>query len=370
MRTAGSIFLLIILVPTSIVVFFVFSLKTNVLTATYLKQELARLDVYTIVEENVAEQIGKVKLENVPIDGADLQALASRVLPAAWLQQNVEGTLDRLFAWFNGPDGTTLSLPIDVRGPKAELIPGVDALIAAALPRLPECTKLQKEGELCRMPNMTVEQLKDLLRQGGIDLAAITSQLPDSIDLINPVLPKIALGNQAEGQSKNAQEAQEKPAADTIQQVEKPPEENGESLQQKSQEIVEKLTTAKAIYHRGLQYWQYVLIAYAVLLLGFLAINSKGWHRLTRWTGILALSIGVLPLAISVASAWVMEKELLPKIVLNNVPPEVQTAVPTLIRDTQHALFFPVLVLSAIFVILGLAAIIGAHWIPVKEKKA
>lgn len=393
MRTAGSILLLIILVPASLAVFFVFSLKTNILTAQFLQHELAKRQVYSIAEEQIAEQIGKIKLENLPIDAMDIQALASRVLPATWLQQQVEGTISRLFAWFNSSDNAALSLPIDLHGPKAELIPGVDALIASAIPRLPECAKFPKTGELCRAQNMTLAQVKDLLKQGGIDLASVTGQLPDTVDLANPVMPETKLGDNHQQSADNQQAPEDRKKItdskqeqdikkkeqdpQTVEQKKKDASANQKdnqtsqepklSLQQQIQQGVAKLTQAKQTYHVALTIWMYALIGYCILILGFLAINIKGWRRLARWTGILALSIGLIPFAVSIASKPVLDRYVVSKINISAAPAAVQSAIPAAILDVQHALFFPVLVLSAILVALGIAAIIGAHWIPVRE---
>lgn len=348
MRTAASIFLLIVLVPFTLVVFLVSAVKANVLTAEFVKHEFATQKVYTIAEDQASQQIAKMKFENLPINAADLQTLVSRVLPASWLQMNIEGTLDRAFAWFNGPSDATLALPIDLRGPKSELLPGVDALIAGAIPRLPVCQRRQKEGELCRTPGMTVAQVKDSLKQGGIDLATVTTQLPDAIDLANPVLPTIKLGDAVQDD-----QPQQK-----------------ESVSDQAKKIVTQMTDAKKTYHQVLGYWDDALIAYGVLVLGYLAINAKGWRRITRWTGILTLTLGFLPLVVSVASKVVMEKLLPSMHFTSSVPVAVQTAVPAAIRDFQHALFSTTLLVSAVMVGFGIAAIVGAHFIPVRTSAA
>jgi len=355
MRTAASILILSILVPCTLVVFLVSSVKANVLTAEFIKHELAAQKVYTIAEDQASQQIAKMKFENLPINAADLQTLVQRVLPASWLQMNIESTLDRTFAWFNGPSDATLALPIDLRGPKSELLPGVDALIAAAIPRLPVCQRHQKEGELCRTTGMSVAQVKDLLKQGGIDVATVTTQLPDEIDLANPVLPTIKLGNAADP------EKEAPPTQDTK-------SEQTTSVPDQAKNIVAQMTNAKEIYHQVLGYWNDALIVFGVLVLGYLAINAKGWRRITRWTGILTLTLGFLPLAVSVASKVVMEKYLLPSMhFTSDIPAAVQTAVPAAIRDFQHALFSTTLLVSAVMVAFGVVAIVGAHFIPARK---
>lgn len=377
MRTAGSILLLIILVPATVVVFFVTSLKMNVLTARFITHELVARNAYGIAEDQIAEQIGKIDLADAPIATTDLQALARRIFPASWLRQNVESTVNGAFAWFNGQPGTTLSLPVDLRGPKAELIPGVDALIQSAIPRLPVCTRATPADELCRDSKTTVADIKDTLKQGGIDLDTVTTQLPDSIDLADPVLPDIKLGNdeekEASADTKDAATSTDTKKLDDKKKTEeqKQPDEQKKddqqepklSLEEQSVKTRKTLEDAKARYHDVLRYWTYVLIGYAVLILGFIAINIKGWRRLTRWIGILMVTIGTLPLAIGIASKIIMD-ELLPGVNIENLPAGVQTAILDTIRDVQHTLFSPILIAGAAMVILGIGAIVGARFIP------
>lgn len=401
MRTAGSILLLIVLVPATVVVLVVSSLQQNVLTAKFLKHELAERRAYAIAESQASEQIGKLKLNDLPIVTADLQTLVTRVFPARWLQQSVERTLDRTFAWFNGPVGTTLSLPIDLSGPKAELIPGVDALIESAIPRMKECPKQRAPDELCRVPNMTITQVKDILKLGGVDLASVTTQLPDSFDLANPVLPEIKLGSDEQKTSrvspstnvilaarvaavsqdeqkkieeqkkideqKNQKDEQKQDARENSDN-----QQHKETFQQQVAKIVDRLTTAKEQYHQVLQIWLFILVGYCVLIIGFLLINLKGWNRLTRWAGILGVAIGTIPLIISVASSTVLENNVLPLIHFDSsTPQDIQTAVPAAIRDVSHALFSPILIASIIIVVCGIGAIIGARFIvQPKEKRS
>ncbi len=365
MRTAGSILLLIILVPASVVVFFVYSMTTNVLTAAFFKDELVRQRVYDLAREQLAIQIGKINLVGMPVTAEELQHLAQRALPAAWLQQNVESTLDRAFAWLNGPEGTALALPINFAAPKAELAAGVDALLISTFPRLPVCAA-GNPGTLCRVQGMTVDALKDMLRQQGIDLHAIIGQLPDSFDLANPVLPAIALGDQHQQTAESGELTVEKDeqAQDRL------PAGQEQTTEQSIQNVVKNLEQAKAQYHIGVRIWRSALVAYAVLILGFLVLNVRGWRRFLRWAGILAVTVSVLPLAMSIASKPILERAILPNLVLTQMPPEVQAAIPVALRDVQHALFFPILIFSACLVALGVGAVIGAQFLPRQPSKA
>lgn len=359
MRNVGSIFLLIILVPITLAVFLVWSLKTNLLTAQFLKNELTARNVYSVVEDQLSKQIATLKLENLPIATADIQTLAQQVLPASFLQQSVETILDRSFGWFNGPLGTTLSIPIDLRGPKAAITPALDTLIASAIPKLPECPKKGVASELCRTPDVTVATVKDMLKTSGVDLTSVIAQLPDALDLANPVLPSIKLGQESQSAQQDQKKQDGKTDGGALQQE--------ETFQQKVQRSVNTLTTVKERYHQGLQYWMDALIAYAVLVLLYLSINIRGWKRITRWTGILFLTIGILPLAVSIATKQLMERLLLPGLHLDKLPPEVQAAVPAAIRDVGTALFSSLLIMSVTMVAVGVVAIVGAHWIRVKS---
>jgi hypothetical protein len=278
------------------------------------------------------------------------------------------------FSWFNGQPGTTLSLPIDLRGPKAELIPGVETLIQSAIPRLPVCTRATPADELCRDSKTTVASVKDTLKRGGVDLATVTTQLPDSIDLADPVLPDIKLGNQDEqttdtntkdaSATTDAKKVDDKKTTDD-QKKQDDKQEPKLTLQEQSAKTRKSLENAKARYHDVLRYWTYVLIGYAVLILGFIGINVKGWRRLTRWTGILAVTTCILPLAAGVIGERIVEDKVLPIVRFDDsVSRDIQTAVPAAIRDVAHALLYPIFIISAVLVILGIGAIIGARFIP------
>ncbi|MFH1171947.1 MAG: hypothetical protein V1778_05450 [bacterium] len=387
MRTVGSILLLLILVPTTVVVFLVLSLQFNILTAKFIERELADHQAYAIVEDQIAQQIAKLEINDLPIEASDIQILAKRVLPGSWFQQSVEGVLDHTYAWFNGSPEMVLSLPVDLRGPKAELTPALDVLIESAIPRMPECSRQSSPDTLCRTENMTVAQVKDVLKSGGVDLTSAIAQLPDTLDLANPVLPSLQLGtnDQASTQASSSQRDQsvtdaraksqdEQQKKDEQQKQEaqtstNPPEQK-QTFNQQMKGVVDQLTNAKQQYHRGLQYWMDALMTYGVLILLYLVINIKGWRRFTRWSGVLLLVIGILPLLISIASGIALEQVILPGLhVEGNLPKEVQAAIPASIRDVQHALFFPILVLSAALVVLGIGAIIGTHFIPQPQGK-
>lgn len=354
MRNAASILLIIILAIITPVFLFVSAIRLNVVTAKFVKNELRKQRIYALAEDQISQQIDKMAIDpNLGITNADLQSLVGKTFPAAWMQAQVEGTLDRAFTWFNAPPGPMLTLPIDLRGPKAELITGVDSILTSKISVLPECTKRSTAKELCRRANTGLADVKNILKENGFDLAAIETQLPDTLDLVHPVLPTINLSGSTS--STATQDAQK-------------------SIDQQTQPIRDALTSAKKQYDLVLQGFVAAMAVYLLLVLGFIAINIKGWKRVVRWTGILLVSIFFLPLAMAYGSRIAVEDALLPSIHFDaSVPKEMATIVPNLIRDFQHGLFDPILLVGGILFFLGLAGIIGAHWIPAvmtKEKSS
>lgn len=370
MRTAGSILILTILVPVTLVGVIVASLHNHILTAKFITHELRTRDAYGIAERQIALHIGDIKLENVPITNSDVQALAQRVFPASWLQSNVEMIINRSFSWFNDPQQAALSLPVDLREPKSQLIPGVETLIQSALPRLPECPKRGTTADICKTKTTTVAEVKDQLKKNGIDLDSVTTQLPDSFDLLNPVLPEIKLGNATSSkqndtttQDPKKQTDQKKDSRQTT--SDDTPE---KSLQEQATTVRSNLATARDQYQRGLRYALYTLLGYLVLIAGFVAINANSWRRVTRWSGILLVVMSVLPLAAAIASGIVLNR-IIPSISFGTMPAEIQAAIIGALHDVQHGLFFPVLIGGSIALTLGLTAIIGASFIAVKKKQ-
>ncbi len=345
-RNASSIFLILSLVLVTPALLLVTSIKTNLITSRFFKQELSGRRAYAIAVSQLSQSILDVKLDpNLPLAGADLERLAARVITATWLQSSVESVIDRAFAWFNGPTGMVLSVPIDFRQPKRELISGIDDLLAETIPLLPECSKNVARDRFCRTAGFDVSQAKALLKQQGIDLAGIEGQLPDTIDLANPILPTLALDPA--------------PAAEPS---------SSPALQQKIQPILDQLRQAKIIYRQAVRYLLYAWAITAALVLVYALVNRRSWRRLVRWLGILALSTGVWPLAMSVVSQQLMEQKLLPRLRPDaNLPIYIQALIPAVIRDVQHVLFKPLLITGLIVVAVGLGAVIGAHFLPNKE---
>lgn len=347
MRNTVSIVFLIILVIATPVMLVVTSIKYNVVTPRFLKRELASHQAYAIATGQIDHYINNIKIDpHYPITNEEIITLTHQVVSDAWLRQNVESILDRFFAWLNAPAGATLTLPLDVRTVNMQLFSSIDALLAAKLPQLQPCQKRGQTEGLCTFAGMTVPQAKEELKHAGLDLTTIQTLLPDTIDVVNPDLSAL-LGPQ-----------------DTT---------APNSLYQKNQEIIAKLNRIKTVYHQALRYFLFAWIGYGLLIAGYVVLNAtKGWRRLVRWVGILCLAIGVLPVALYFAAKQLVAQKLIPSIHFDAaVAANVQTIVPAVIHDVQQAMLLSVLITGAALMVIGLAAIIGAHFIPrpVVEKK-
>lgn len=347
MRSAVSIFLIIILVPVTMVMLLVTSVKSNLLTSRFLKAELTRQNLYALATKQIDEQVLKLKIDpQYPITHAEITDMVHSVLSEAWLRQNVESLLDQFFSWLDKPSGVALNLTVDLRQPKTELFQRVDDLLATKLPQIQPCPQSrsrQRPEGICNFAGMTVAQVKTELAHLGFDLPAMQQRLPDTLDLLHPDLSAV---------------------------FGPPDAAKPDSTQAQTPKFLSDLERVKTIYRQALQYYRYALMGLGLLVILYLAVNIKGWRRLARWTGILALSVGVLPLVLGIASRPVVEQQVIPTLNLDpKLPAELQRAVPTAILDVQQALFSPLSVVGIILVVAGLGAIIGAHWIPPVMKK-
>lgn len=347
MRNAISIFFIVILVPITTVMLLVTSVRYHIVAPKFFKQELSRAGVYALATAQIDTQVQKLNIDpGFPITQAEIAAIAHEVLSEPWLRGNVEGIIDSFFSWLNAPEGTALTLQVDLRQPKAVLFSSIDRLLETKLPQIAPCKKsrgvAQQEG-ICFFAGMSVQQVKTELAHMGFDLAALQARIPDRLDLLKPDLSAIV----------------------------GPADSATQDDSQQSQAFLDNVHRVKDVYRRVVQYVAYAWIAYGLLLAGYVALNAtKGLHRLVRWTGVLFLSIGMLPAAIGFAASPVVEQAVIPKLHLDpKLPAELQAAIPDVIRDAQHALFSLLLVSGLVLVGVGLGAIIGAHWIPVPSKK-
>lgn len=342
MRNAISIVLILILVPVTVVLFVVTSVKANLLTPDFLKSELRRQDVYALTVDQIDEQVRKLKIDpQYPITHEEIIDELHNIVTPAWLQQNIEGSIDHFSAWLNAPAGTGLSVPIDLRQPKTQLAISLDSILTDKLADLKSCPNRRQPKEeqgICQFSGLTLPQVKEQLAHAGIDLANIQTVLPDTLDLLNPDLSKL---------------------------TETPDDNNPKGASAKSAEIKLRMEQVKARYQQVMFLMKVAWVTYGLLVGLFLALNAlRGWHRLARWGGALCLTIGFLPLAIGVASRPALEKYVISNVHFSpGLPAELPAVAVGAIRDVQHAVFTVILVAGAVLVGFGLGGIVGAHWI-------
>lgn len=343
MRSVVSILLMLSLVILTPVLFVVTSIRFNVVSASFFKRGLVRADAYRAMTSLIDTQVQKINLdEQSPVTYEEIAALAHSVISEAWLQQTLESGLDQSEAWLRAPRGTTMSVLVDVGVPKQQLIAGVDAFLAAKVAQLPPCPDARRpkqEQGVCQFAGLTVAQVKEQLAQTGFNPDLIVQLLPDTVDLLNPDFSKI-LGTPD----------QTDPNAATAQ----------SEAQRRNLELV------KARYQQGVSLLNLALVIDGLLVALFLAINAtRGWRRLVRWGGALFFAVGVFPFGLAIASTPVVNQLVLPNIHFDEgMPAAVVALVPVVIHHTRDAIFSPLLVAGAVLVALGLAGLVGSHWVP------
>jgi hypothetical protein len=328
------------------VLLLVTSVKTNLLEATFLKHELRSRNVYTLAFTVLDEQIGQIEIDpNFPITHEEIATLAKQVFTPDWLQQNVEGVMDSFDAWLRAPSGTNLSLTVSLAEPKTSLARNLDVFLTDKLAVLEPCSRNKPEEEqvFCQFAGLSLAEAKEQLKKVGADPDMVTNLLPDTLDLLNPDLSKIT------------------GSTDT---------ENPDGQAVKNDEIKKNLERIKEQYQLGERFFWIAWILYGVLAAEFIVLNSTGgWRRLVRWVGALFLCLGLIPAALAIASEPVVRSTVLPHIEIDpKFPAEVAALIPALILDVRAAIFTLPLVVGAVLVVLGLAGLIGGHWIPKPRK--
>lgn len=338
MRNFISVVLLFILIPVTLLMLFAVSFMNAVLTPEFIKGELVRRQLYTIAHDEIGAQLRTLTFDSsLPLKGSDVEKLFQRVIAVEWMEQNFTSVLDATFAWFNEPLDMHLSLPVDLRSPKKEFVPVLDALIGEKISQLPQCNNTPGQG-FCRTTDLTVVSLKTMLQSQGVDPASLVAQLPDTMELTDPVLPPQLLGG-----------------ADTALEKQK-------AIHEQVQSVLEQMQQVKIQYMRALRYYHYALLVFVVLILCFLALNAKNLHRFVAWTGILALATSILPLIAGIGSKPVIERVILPQLQFDpTISKEIVAVVPLLIGDLGQALFMPLLIAGIVLLVVGVAFLVWAR---------
>lgn len=333
MRRALAVFILILLVPLSVVVLLAHAVNTSVLNPQFLKRTLAQEHVYDVALAESQRRLATIPIDHSLLTGADVTTLIPKVISAPWLQQTVETVIDAASVWLEQPSGTFPALTLDLREPKQELSAELGRLVDERFDALPVCERrIPEAGELCQPADATQDQLRAQREQLRGNFANLLRTVPDTLDLAAIQGAQLPRGTiQPDGQP-----------SPTVPQVD------------------ENLQSVKAAYQqfrRGLMIATGVL---AALLIVYILLILRGPKRTLRWIGAAALALAVLPLAIVLASAPVVTDVLLPKLQL---PPDfapIRPAVFALIEDVRAGLMNPLLVWGIAMVVLGTGSLVAA----------
>ncbi len=356
MRVLTNILLFIVLTILTPVLLVVTALRVNVLHTTFIKHQLDQHHVYQIAFDAVDEKINDLELDdNFPITHEEIRNLFHQVFTTAWLQDNVEMILDDVDAWLDTPIGTPLSIVISLSGPKERFISSFDALLDEKLQDISPCdprTSSEEQG-LCVFSGMSLDEVKGELAANDIKLDEFFGQLPDSIDLANPELPTFL---QSSDEASSVDGGSEETTS----------EKNTDGLTAQSEQLTRMLDEFKRYYIIAQHIFWYLWIIYGVLFAEFIVLNAwGGWRRIVRWLGALCLTVGIIPATIGVASGYFVQQQLLPHMQISgDLPAAVQDIVPHVISDLQQAIFILPMSVGLVLVGLGLAGVIGGHWIP------
>jgi len=378
-RVFTNILLIIILVILTPVLLLLTSVKTNVLQTTFLKNELEKNDIYEIVFTVVDDQINDIDLpEELPLTHEEISSLVHKTLTPQWLQTNVESVLDDFDTWLNAPQGQDISIVLNMAEPKTKLLDEIDILLDEKLKELNPCESDPVDGEfkLCQFAGYTLDDLKAELAKNDFNPDDLVNKIPDEFDLTDPEFYSSFTEGSGDGEE-NTEEVKEEINSEKIADDEKidvnkdqESKEDGEDIQAQIAEIKDNLEQVKIYYNFGIGFFDDAWTAYGILAVLFLAMNAtRGWKRLVLWTGVLFLTIGIMPLMLGVGSGIgqsIAEDSIN---IDSDISTQVTDLIPKLLTDLRQAIFTLPLVVGIVLVVLGLAGIIGAHWIPKPKEK-
>lgn len=196
-KTIGVLFILISLI-LGVVVLVAWGVQTTVLRSEPWKAALREAKVYDrILSDFATRAINDPKQfdgvsGNSPLTAEDISTIAQTVIPSAFLQEQVERTVDLIFAVVsNKTSFQQAELIIPLQDLKRRLPIAVQDVLVKKIRALPICTtkkilEFEKfkslEGSLppCRPSNLDPQTIVG--EAGKFD--EVTTQIPDSIDLV------------------------------------------------------------------------------------------------------------------------------------------------------------------------------------------
>jgi hypothetical protein len=196
-KTIGVLFIIISLV-LGIVVYFAWGVQTTLLKSEPWKASLREAKVYDRVLSDLTtraindpKQFGEVT-GNSPLTAADISGIAQSVIPPAFLQEQVERTLDLVFDIVSSKVAfQQAQLVIPLQDIKHRLPVAVQDVLVKKIRALPICkakqiSEFEKYKSLevslppCRPSNLDPQTIVG--EAGKFD--EVTKQIPDTIDLV------------------------------------------------------------------------------------------------------------------------------------------------------------------------------------------
>lgn len=135
------------------------------------KKALEQSGVYDDVVKTVLDETQKsVEQEggDIPVNEPQIQAAVSKAFPPEFLQQNVEGVIDGIYAWLHG-DTEAPEFTIDITAAKQTVVAGAADYAVSRFEGLPVCTldqlralgtNIDPFNAPCRPPGLTSAQVR------------------------------------------------------------------------------------------------------------------------------------------------------------------------------------------------------------------
>lgn len=349
----------ILLLPALCVLVLAFLLGSTfnetLLRGAFLKSELRQVNAYDVAVgqlTSLVSTIGKSDQsseESFNISSLGLEPVIQAIVTPAWLQREVEQNLDHLDRWLNHKKPLVLQVNTADRKPilQAQLRLWLEQKISS----LPKCSlqefqrRLQAEKDInafCRPPGLTVDTLLAQLKDSGIDVDTFIAALPDETDLLQPQTSLQPFFEKL-GQPSSPQPNELKKVSDQLERV-------------------------REYVRTGRNYLFLTFVAILVLLGIEILLMAHGKKTVVRWMSVLLSATAVLPLVVGVAG-YVAGRTVIPaQVPLENLSPEIRTAVLALAQNIMDAVFLPLIIYGVVVIIISMGLKITSKFL--RDEKA
>ena len=186
-RKIAAIFLIIIFVPLTLLVVYLWSAKLTLLNKNYYLRQLDKINFYEKIMDvgpkflvkSLVEKGGEVKLTT-----KEAEEIFRKIFSQSWLEDNYKLVINQFFNSLNGETGIQ-EAKIDLKELKKGLNDALPVLLEAQIASLPICgegEQYNKEELNCRPQGKSSE---DLIAEamGDQEIQNFTKDIPDTYDL-------------------------------------------------------------------------------------------------------------------------------------------------------------------------------------------